>query len=65
MLIRSINTFLRRHGMAPTIFGRLAAHDPRLVADLRDGREPGAAMEARCHAFMAGYEKAKETADVG
>ena len=64
MLIRSINTFLRRHHMAPTHFGRLAAGDPRLVFDLRDGREPGGAMEARCHAFMTGYEKGKEAAHV-
>ena len=62
MLIRSIEPFLRRHRMAPTIFGRLAAQDPRLVFDLRDGREPGGAMEARCQAFMAGYEKGKEQA---
>ena len=27
MLIRSVETFLRRHRMPPTKFGRLAAHD--------------------------------------
>ncbi|WP_375290566.1 hypothetical protein [Qipengyuania sp.] len=64
MLIRSIEPFLRRHHMAPTHFGRLAAHDPRLVFDLRDGREAGRVVEARCQAFMAGYEKGKESADV-
>ena len=40
MLIRKIEVFLRRTGMPPTRFGRLAARDPRFVFDLRDGREP-------------------------
>ncbi len=48
-----IDRFLRRSGMAPTRFGRLAANDPRLVRDLRHGREPGAAMIARIEKFIA------------
>ena len=64
MLICSINQFLSRHQMAPTVFGRCAAQDPRLVFDLRNGREPRGAMEARCRAFMAGYELAREQANV-
>ena len=40
MLIRSIEKFLRQTGMPATKFGRLAAHDPRFVLDLRMGREP-------------------------
>ena len=40
MLIRKIETFLRRTRMPPTRFGRLAAHDPRFVFDLRNGRAP-------------------------
>ena len=43
MLIRKIETFLRRTRMPPTRFGRLAAHDPRFVFDLRNGRAPGRA----------------------
>lgn len=65
MLIHSINQFLQRHGMKPARFGRLAAHDPRLVPDLRAGREPGGAMEARCRAFMTGYDLGREDAHVG
>lgn len=33
MLIRRIEIFLRRTGMAPTKFGRLATRDPRFVLD--------------------------------
>ena len=47
MLIRQIETFLRRTGMPWTKFGRLAAHDPRFVGDLRNGRTPRADTAAR------------------
>ncbi|MDO7843352.1 hypothetical protein [Sphingomonas immobilis] len=39
--------------MTPTRFGRLAVRDPRLVHDLRNGREPGARMVARIESFLA------------
>lgn len=69
MLIRSVESFLRRHGMAHTQFGRHAAQDPRLVADMRAGREPRPPLDQRVRGFMDGYELAKvagrETADVG
>ena len=39
MLMRKIERFLAQTGMPVTKFGRLAAHDPRLVGDLRNGRE--------------------------
>lgn len=48
-----IEKFLRRTQMPPTKFGRLAVRDPRLVFDLRRGREPGDAMAARIEAFIA------------
>jgi len=38
--------------MPVTKFGRLAARDPRLVGDLRNGREPRAAMVSRVEHFM-------------
>lgn len=60
MLIRSIENFLRHHGMAPTLFGRLAAHDPRLVLDLRNGRAPRPPLEARVRGFMDGFERGRE-----
>jgi hypothetical protein len=52
MLIRKIEQFLRRHDMPATKFGRLAVRDPRLVLDLRNGREPRSRMEARVEHFM-------------
>ena len=58
MLIRSIEQFLRVHDMPPTKFGRLAAHDPRFVLDLRMGREPRGQSEARIRGFMSGFEAA-------
>ena len=58
MLIRSVENFLRRHEMPATKFGRLAAHDPRFVLDLRMGREPRGPTEARIRAFMAGFDAA-------
>lgn len=51
---RRIEKFLRATDMPPTKFGRLAVSDPRLVSDLRNGREPGARMVQRIDAFLAG-----------
>ncbi|WP_302477397.1 hypothetical protein [Sphingomonas sp. ID1715] len=38
--------------MSATRFGRTVARDPRLVHDLRRGREPGARLRARITAFI-------------
>lgn len=59
MLIRSIENFLRLNRMSATQFGRLAAHDPRFVLDLRMGREPRERMEQRIIGFMAGFDAAR------
>lgn len=55
MLIRSIEKFLREHQMPATKFGRLAAHDPSFVLDLRMGRTPRAGAEARIRRWMDQY----------
>jgi len=55
MLLRQIEKFLRETGMPWTRFGRLAAHDPRFVGDLRNGRTPRPEMEARIARFIADY----------
>jgi len=55
MLLVKIRRFCDRTRMRPTTFGRLAAHDPRLVADLRRGRELGPAMINRLERFMTEY----------
>jgi hypothetical protein len=56
MLIRQIETFLRKTRMPPTKFGRLAAHDPRFVFDLRNGRSPRPSTEKRVEHFMNEYQ---------
>ncbi|MBV1687998.1 hypothetical protein KRR38_10000 [Novosphingobium sp. G106] len=57
MLLRQIEKFLRETGMPWTKFGRLAAHDPRFVEDLRNGRTPRPQTEARIVRFIATYRE--------
>ncbi|MES2445001.1 MAG: hypothetical protein V4574_19420 [Pseudomonadota bacterium] len=52
-VLPKIQKFLRRTGMPATRFGRLAVNDPRLVGDLRNGRELRAGTVARIEAFLA------------
>ena len=54
-LLRRIERHLRETGTPPTRFGRLAVSDPRLVGDLRRGREPGARMITRVDAYIADH----------
>ena len=46
----------RRTGMPATRFGTQAVRDPRLVHDLRKGRQPGEHMSRRVEHFMNTYE---------
>jgi hypothetical protein len=55
MLLTRIETYLRRTGMPPTKFGRLAARDPRLVHDLRRGRTVGDRLRLRVQAYIDGH----------
>lgn len=57
MLLPLIETFLRQNDMPPTRFGRSSARDPRLVFDLRRGREPGARLTRRVEHFMNTYRE--------
>jgi hypothetical protein len=59
MLLRQIEKFLRETGMPWTKFGRLAAHDPRFVEDLRNGRTPRAETAARIARFIASYAESE------
>lgn len=52
MILPKIEKFLRRTNMPVTKFGRLVAHDPRLVLDMRNGREPRPEMCERIDAFI-------------
>ncbi|RDC59566.1 hypothetical protein HME9302_00756 [Alteripontixanthobacter maritimus] len=62
MLIRSIEKFLREQEMPATKFGRLAAHDPRFVLDLRNGRIPRPHTEARVRSFMQSFQETSHVA---
>ena len=57
MLLRKVEVFLRDTGMPWTKFGRLAAHDPRFVGDLRNGRTPRPETTARIESFMREYRE--------
>jgi hypothetical protein len=46
--------------MPPTKFGRLAAHDPRLVLDMRMGRQVRPETAQRLSAFMDSYPQLPE-----
>lgn len=47
--------------MRPARFGRLAARDPRLVFDVRAGREMRATLARRVRDFIAAQDAQKET----
>lgn len=56
---REIEKFLRRTDMPASKFGRLAAGDPCLVRDLRNGREMRPRLESRVKAFIAAQQAAE------
>ncbi|WP_137753981.1 hypothetical protein [Sphingopyxis sp. L1A2A] len=51
-LLQRIEAFLKESAMPPSVFGRAAVRDPRLVSDLRGGREPGRHIICRVEHFM-------------
>jgi hypothetical protein len=55
-LLLIVERHLRRSAKAPSRFGRDVAGDPRFVFDLRRGREPRPATNARVLAFIANSE---------
>jgi 2,4-dienoyl-CoA reductase-like NADH-dependent reductase (Old Yellow Enzyme family) len=57
MLLRAVEKFLRENGVPATRFGRESVRDPRLVFDLRKGREPGDRMRRRVEHFMNNYHR--------
>jgi hypothetical protein len=58
-LKRKIERFLRATQIPPTKFGRMAINDPRLVSDLRNGRELRPTTAARIEAFLAHQEQGR------
>jgi hypothetical protein len=52
---RQIELFLKDHNMPPTKFGRMAAHDPRLVFDIRMGRELRPETKQKLELFITDF----------
>ncbi|WHO39781.1 hypothetical protein PMI04_004095 [Sphingobium sp. AP49] len=57
MLLRTIEKFLHEQNIAATRFGRESVRDPRLVHDIRHGREPGERVKRRIEHFMNEYRR--------
>jgi hypothetical protein len=55
---RLIERFLREQDLPPTKFGRLAVCDPRLVIDMRNGRQIRDDTRRRIEDFMQAYRRA-------
>jgi hypothetical protein len=55
---RLIERFLREQDLPPTKFGRLAVSDPRLVIDMRNGRQIRDDTRRRIEDFMQAYRRA-------
>jgi hypothetical protein len=51
-LLQRIENFLKESDTPPSVFGRAAVRDPRLVADLRGGRDAGRDIICRVEHFM-------------
>lgn len=56
-LLQTIERHLRTSGVSPTRFGRDAIGDPRLIGDLRNGREARPETAARILAFIDTRER--------
>lgn len=52
---QQVEQFLRKNSMTPTKFGRLAVRDPRLVLDMRMGREIRPEMTQKLEYFMDSF----------
>lgn len=51
-LLYAIEACLKVTNQPPSRFGRESVRDPRLVHDLRRGRQPGPSMERRVRAYI-------------
>jgi 2,4-dienoyl-CoA reductase-like NADH-dependent reductase (Old Yellow Enzyme family) len=53
-MLNEIEHFMKIRKVPPTRFGREALNDPRLVFDLRRGREMGKRTRGRIEAYLKG-----------
>jgi hypothetical protein len=54
-MLWKVERFLKASGMSATAFGRWVARDPRLVHDMRRGREVGPRLMRRIEAFIEAF----------
>lgn len=54
-VLTRVQRHLRSTGLPPTLFGRLAINDPRLVGDLKNGRSLRPATIARVEAYIVAH----------
>lgn len=54
-ILTEIQAFCAAHTLKESTFGRLAANDTMLIAQLRSGREPRRKTVAKIRNFMATY----------
>lgn len=55
----TIESFLKKHNIAPTTFGTMANKEPNFVFLIREGRECREATQERVLAFINNYEEQK------
>lgn len=55
-MLLKISEFLKRNKMPESTFGRLAIGDPRLVGDIKKGRQLRPVTAMRISTFMAFYD---------
>lgn len=63
-LLQRVEAFLVEAAMPMTVFGRGAVNDPRLVRDMRDGREIGDDMAKRIEGFMQRWREDRDAGQV-
>jgi len=56
-VLRTVEKFLNENEIAPTKFGRMVAKDPRLVLDMRMGREVRETMKDKIIQYIEQYGK--------
>lgn len=63
-LLQRVEAFLVESSMPMTAFGRASVNDPRLVRDMRDGRDIGDDMAKRIDGFMQRWREDREAGQV-
>lgn len=59
-MLRIVEKFLRENDIAPTKFGRIVAGDPRLVLDMRLGREVRPPMQIKILQYIENHQSVME-----